>query len=87
MSATTPVFQTRRYRGAGGLTLAADIGGDPAHPGIVFMHGGGQTRQSWGAALRQLAGAGYHVVSLEPGFGINRDIHSRKHFTCLGKLA
>lgn len=65
MSGTTPVFQTRRYRGAGGLTLAADIGGDPAHPGIVFMHGGGQTRQSWGAALRQLAGAGYHVVSLD----------------------
>lgn len=65
MSAAPAALQTRRYHGADGITLAADVGGDPANPGVVFMHGGGQTRQSWGTALQYLAGAGYHVVSLD----------------------
>lgn len=56
---------THRLRGAGGLTLAADIGGDPCHPGVLLMHGGGQTRQSWGTAQRELIAAGYHVASLD----------------------
>jgi pimeloyl-ACP methyl ester carboxylesterase len=58
-------LKTRRFRAADGITLAADVGGDDSRPGIVLMHGGGQTRQSWGRALNELVTAGYHVVSLD----------------------
>lgn len=47
------------------MTLAAEVGGDPAQPSIVLMHGGGQTRYSWGRAARELVRMGYHVVSLD----------------------
>lgn len=47
------------------MTLAADVGGDPAHPAVILMHGGGQTRYSWGRAARELVRMGYHVVSLD----------------------
>ena len=52
-------------RGANGITLAADASGDAAHPPVLLMHGGGQTRHSWGAARRELAQAGYYVLSLD----------------------
>ncbi len=61
----TTQIETRRLRGANGMTLAADLGGNPQHPGVVLMHGGGQTRQSWGTAQRELIAAGYYVVSLD----------------------
>ena len=58
-------MKARQYSGAAGMSLAADVGGDPAHPAIVLMHGGGQTRYSWGKAARELVGMGYYVVSLD----------------------
>ncbi|TDU32415.1 pimeloyl-ACP methyl ester carboxylesterase [Panacagrimonas perspica] len=61
----TSDFQTRRYTGAQGLQLAADVGGDPAHPPVVMLHGGGQTRHSWGTAMRELVAQGFHVVNLD----------------------
>lgn len=51
--------------GAGGLKLAADEGGDPAAPTVVLLHGGGQTRKSWGGAMRDLLKRGYHVINLD----------------------
>ena len=33
------------------MEVAEEVGerrGDPADPGVVFLHGGGQTRHSWG---------------------------------------
>jgi pimeloyl-ACP methyl ester carboxylesterase len=56
---------TRRYSGAKGVELAADVGGDPQAPGIILLHGGGQTRHSWGGAMRQLVLRGYHVINLD----------------------
>lgn len=53
------------YTGRGGLKLAADRGGDPSHPAVVLLHGGGQTRHSWGGAARDLVQFGYHVVSMD----------------------
>jgi pimeloyl-ACP methyl ester carboxylesterase len=48
----------------GGLSVAADV-----YPGdrrtIVFLHGGGQTRQSWHNGVRSLVNAGHPVVSLD----------------------
>jgi pimeloyl-ACP methyl ester carboxylesterase len=46
-----------------GLALAADVftGVDP----VVFLPGGGQTRQSWHAGVNAMAAAGHYVVSLD----------------------
>jgi len=55
----------RRYTGAGGIELAADVGGDPSAPAVVLLHGGGQTRHSWGGAMRELVARGYHVINLD----------------------
>jgi pimeloyl-ACP methyl ester carboxylesterase len=56
---------TRRYIGAKGVELAADVAGDPRAPTIILLHGGGQTRHSWGGAMRQLVLRGYHVINLD----------------------
>ncbi len=47
------------------LKLAADCWGEPADPPVLFMHGGGQTRHSWGGAARRLAEQGWYGVSLD----------------------
>ncbi|MBK7251166.1 MAG: alpha/beta hydrolase [Gammaproteobacteria bacterium] len=58
-------MKTVRFQGSGGLTLAADVGGDPASVPVILMHGGGQTRHSWGRAARDLVDAGFYVISLD----------------------
>lgn len=58
-------IESRRYSVSGGLSLAADIGGDPAHPAVILLHGGGQTRHSSAGAMRDLLSQGYHVVNLD----------------------
>lgn len=58
-------LSTRRYAGAQGLGLAADVGGDPGAPPVILLHGGGQTRHSWGAAQRALVAQGFFVVNLD----------------------
>jgi pimeloyl-ACP methyl ester carboxylesterase len=65
MSPQAVAVRQHRYQGADGLNLAADIGGDPAAPAVMLLHGGGQTRHSWGGAMRDLLAAGYHVISLD----------------------
>ena len=51
--------------GAGGVTLVGDEYGDPAHPPVLLLHGGGQTRHSWGRTAEALADAGYWAVSAD----------------------
>ena len=58
-------MQTRHYLGAHGNLLSADVGGDPAHQPLIFLHGGGQTRHAWSRAARELAAGGYHVICLD----------------------
>jgi pimeloyl-ACP methyl ester carboxylesterase len=48
-----------------GISLAADCWGDVSHPPVLFMHGGGQTRHSWGGAAHALAKRGWYAVSLD----------------------
>jgi pimeloyl-ACP methyl ester carboxylesterase len=48
-----------------GLLLAGDRAGRFGAPSVVLLHGGGQTRHSWGAAMRELAARGYYVVNLD----------------------
>jgi pimeloyl-ACP methyl ester carboxylesterase len=57
-------FEQLSIRGSD-LDLVADAAG-PAHgPGILFLHGSGQTRQSWGGALMEAARRGYRAVALD----------------------
>lgn len=53
-----------RLRGAG-VQLAADLYGNPGDPGVVLLHGGGQTRHSWGKAAAAFAEAGYYAASVD----------------------
>jgi len=47
------------------VRIVGDAAGDPAAPTVILMHGGGQTRHSWGGAFRALLGAGYQVVNYD----------------------
>ncbi|NGY06641.1 alpha/beta fold hydrolase [Solimonas terrae] len=57
--------EVRRYPVPGGIEVEADVGGDPSRPAVILMHGGGQTRHSWGGALRELLARGFHVINLD----------------------
>ena len=52
------------FEGAG-VTIVADAAGPHAAPPILFLHGGGQTRQSWGKAIAEAARRGYRAVSID----------------------
>lgn len=52
------------FEGAG-VTIAADVAGPVGGPPVLFMHGGGQTRQSWGEAVAQAASRGYRAVTVD----------------------
>ncbi|SFR82118.1 Pimeloyl-ACP methyl ester carboxylesterase [Marinobacter daqiaonensis] len=56
----------RQYlTGTNGIRLAADVAGDPSHQPVVMLHGGGQTRHSWGALARVLGNNGYYAVNVD----------------------
>lgn len=47
------------------MKLAADAYGDEAAPVVLLMHGGGQTRHSWGGTARALAERGYRAIAID----------------------
>ncbi|MDY0748069.1 alpha/beta hydrolase [Paucibacter sp. R3-3] len=53
------------FKGSTGLRIAADVGGDPAGAPVILMHGGGQTRHSWGTAFEALTADGFRVINLD----------------------
>jgi pimeloyl-ACP methyl ester carboxylesterase len=57
---------TRTFTGSG-ISLAADVWGDleSERPAVVLLHGGGQTRHSWGRTGERLAALGRPVVALD----------------------
>lgn len=65
--ADPPPFETRQFTGPDGVALVADVAAARAAPAptVVLLHGGGQTRHSWGTAARSLAARGYGVVNLD----------------------
>lgn len=64
MSATRPTRLT--FRGDGGCQLVADAYGNPsASKKALFLHGGGQTRHSWGGTASELAKLGWYTVSAD----------------------
>jgi pimeloyl-ACP methyl ester carboxylesterase len=48
-----------------GVKLVADTVGPVGAPTLLFLHGSGQTRQSWGTAVTAAAQRGYRAVSLD----------------------
>jgi pimeloyl-ACP methyl ester carboxylesterase len=44
-----------------GTELVAESWGEPGAPGLMLLHGGGQTRHAWRRAGAHLATLGYHV--------------------------
>ncbi len=51
--------------GEGGLRLVADAWGDPSDPPVLLLHGGGQTRHSWGGTAAALAADGWYALALD----------------------
>jgi pimeloyl-ACP methyl ester carboxylesterase len=61
----TVEYRLQHFIGAKGVELVADVGGKPSAPSVLLLHGGGQTRHSWGGAMRHLVAGGYHVLNLD----------------------
>ena len=53
------------FAGRDGNRLAADVAGDPADPPAILLHGGGQTRHSWGTTLGALADKGWCAYAVD----------------------
>ena len=51
--------------GVGGVRIVADRVGDSDAPAVVFLHGGGQTRRSWGRAAGAVAARGWQAVTID----------------------
>jgi len=73
-------IRTRRLAASGGIHLAADVGGDPAGPPVVLLHGGGQTRHSWSGAMRALVARGYYVINLDTRGHGDSDWSPERHY-------
>ena len=53
------------FVGRDGNRLASDAAGDPADPPAILLHGGGQTRHSWGTTLGALADKGWRAYAID----------------------
>jgi len=53
------------FLGRDGNRLAADVAGNPSDPPAILLHGGGQTRHSWGTTLGALAGKGWRAYAID----------------------
>lgn len=49
----------------GDMRIIADRQGDPDARAVVFLHGGGQTRRSWGRAAQAVAARGWQAVTVD----------------------
>ncbi len=56
---------TQTFAGFDGMMLASDVGGDARGEPVILLHGGGQTRHSWGKAALALSARDYYVVALD----------------------
>ncbi|SOJ57425.1 Non-heme chloroperoxidase [Mycobacterium simulans] len=52
-------------QGSDGVHIVADRCGDPQARAVVFLHGGGQTRRSWGRAAAAVAEHGWQAVTID----------------------
>jgi pimeloyl-ACP methyl ester carboxylesterase len=57
--------RTIRVEGSTGVGLALDELGPPDGVPVLLIHGGGQTRESWGSVGRSLARSGFRSLSMD----------------------
>ena len=62
MTKSPDAFSTN---GVDGVRIVADRLGDPLAPAVVFLHGGGQTRRSWGRAAAAVAERGWQAITVD----------------------
>ena len=55
----------RTFANRTGMSLTADTWGDPSDRAVVLIHGGGQTRHSWGGTAAALAASGWYAVAYD----------------------
>ncbi|MFT6396850.1 MAG: pimeloyl-ACP methyl ester carboxylesterase [Bradymonadia bacterium] len=62
--------------------IAVERWGDPSHPPVLFMHGGGQTRHAWGRSAEFVSRRGWCAYSMDHrGHGESDwDPKARYHF-------
>lgn len=53
------------FVGVEGNRIAADLWGGGAGPVAILLHGGGQTRHSWGGTAERLANAGWRAITID----------------------
>ena len=46
---------TKRFETASGVQIEADFWGEKSEDAVVLLHGGGQTRHSWGSTASELS--------------------------------
>src|ERR1700759_4439294 len=63
MTDLTP--QPVSYAARQGTPLRGDGWGDPTAPTVFLVHGGGQTRHSWGGTAEALAQRGWYAVAYD----------------------
>jgi pimeloyl-ACP methyl ester carboxylesterase len=62
---TTLEPTTFTFDGSGGILLRGDRRGPADGPAVVFLHGGGQTRYSWGGTASAVAERGWQALTLD----------------------
>lgn len=50
---------------AGDVTMVGDAYGDPSDPPVVLLHGGGQTRHSWGSTAADLGAKNWYAITVD----------------------
>lgn len=53
------------FVGSESNSLVGDWRGESDAPGVLFLHGGGQTRHSWGGSAQELAELGFRTLTLD----------------------
>jgi peroxiredoxin len=53
------------FKGKGGLRLVGDVRGPVGAPNVLLLHGGGQTRYSWGGTAGALADSGFRAYTVD----------------------
>jgi peroxiredoxin len=53
------------FEGWAGIRLIGDRRGKPETPAVIFLHGGGQTRFSWGGTASIVADLGWQAITLD----------------------
>lgn len=61
----TPPAPSTRFDLPNGISLAADVYGDPSDQPVLFLHGGGQTRHAWGNTAELLAAQGFYTICID----------------------